>query len=75
VLKSNVLINDIRSIYPKDNVCGVFDWISSGDSLLVWADKEKALNFISVQSTNLAGNGNEIQGSAYNIVKIFASGK
>jgi len=50
--RGNALINDIRSIYPKDNVCGVFDWIGSNDNLLVWADKEKALNFISVQSTN-----------------------
>jgi len=69
--RNNPRINDIRSIYPKDNVRGVFDWIGSKDNLLVWADKEKALNFISVQSTNLAGNGNEIQGSIYNIVKNF----
>ncbi|MDR2594675.1 MAG: hypothetical protein LBC87_07900 [Fibromonadaceae bacterium] len=73
--RNNTLINDIRSIYPKDNVYGVFDWINSKDNLLIWADKEKALNFISVQSTNLAGNGNEIQGSTYNIVKNFMNVK
>jgi len=69
--RNNALINDIRSIYPKGNVYGVFGWINSKDNLLIWADKEKALNFISVQSTNLAGNGNEIQGFTYNIVKNF----
>jgi hypothetical protein len=67
--RDNVLINDIRSIYPKDNVSGVLDWINSEDNLLVWADKEKALDFVSVQSTNLAGNGSKIQGSIYNIIK------
>jgi hypothetical protein len=49
----------------------VFDWINSKDNLLIWADKEKALNFISTQSTNLIAGGNEIQGSTYNIVKNF----
>jgi len=73
--RNNTLINDIRSIYPKDNVYGVFDWINSKDNLLIWADKEKALNFISVQSTNLAGNGNEIRGSTYNIIKNSIIGK
>jgi hypothetical protein len=71
--RGNAQINDIRSIYPKDNVSGVFDWINSKDNLLIWTDKEKALNFISVQSTNLAGNGNEIQDSAYNIINNFAN--
>jgi len=73
--RNNTLINDIRSIYPKDNVRGVFDWIGSKDNLLLWADKEKAMNFISVQSTNLAGNGNEIQGSTYNIIKKFVNAR
>ncbi|GBU24510.1 hypothetical protein R83H12_01141 [Fibrobacteria bacterium R8-3-H12] len=67
--RNNELINDIRSIYPKDNVCGVLDWINSKDNLLVWADKKKALNFISTQSTNLIASGNEIQGSTHNIEK------
>jgi len=69
--RNSLLINDIRSIYPKDNIRGVFDWIGSKDNLLIWADKEKALKYISVQSTNLAGNGNETQGSIHNIVKNF----
>ena len=54
----NVEINDVKSVYPKDNVSGVLDWINSNDNLLKYANKEKALNYISVQSTNLIGNGN-----------------
>ena len=66
--RGNQKINDIRSVYPKDNVSGIIDWINSKDNLLCWIDKKKAEHFISVQSTNLIGNGNKIQGSIYNIV-------
>ncbi|MEG1686220.1 MAG: hypothetical protein RR319_09830, partial [Bacteroides sp.] len=69
----NIGINDIRSIYPKDNVHGVLDWINSKDNLLLYADKKKALEYISVQSTNLAGNGNNNQelNLATNIIENF----
>ena len=73
--RGNPQINDIRSIYPKDNISGIIDWINSKDNLLCWADKEKALRFVSVQSTNLIGNGNKTQDSTYNIVNNFANVK
>ncbi|HNN82489.1 MAG TPA: hypothetical protein PKL30_26675, partial [Leptospiraceae bacterium] len=59
----NVEINDVKSVYPKDHTQGVLDWINSEGNLLRYADKEKALNYISVQSTNLIGNGNTEKGS------------
>jgi hypothetical protein len=75
--KINVEVNDIRSIYPKDNVSGILDWINSKDKLLKWVDKEKALNFFSTQSTNLIGGRNKIQdfNSATKVVKNFINPK
>ena len=61
--RHNIQINDIKSIYPKDHVTGVLDWITSQDNLLRYVDKEKTSNYISVQSTNLIGNGNTVRGN------------
>lgn len=55
--KINVEVNDIRSIYPKDRIEGVLDWVNSKNNLLKWVDKTKALDFFSTQSTNLIGGG------------------
>jgi len=73
--KEHISVNSVKSLYPKDNVADLMNWFKSGSKLIAWADKEKALNFISTQSTNLIAGGNEIQGSTYNIVKNFANGK
>jgi len=71
--KEPVSINSVKSLYPKDNVADLINWFRSGDKLIAWIDKEKALNFISTQSTNLIAGGNEIQDSTYNIVKNFSN--
>jgi len=73
--KEHISVNSVKSLYPKDNVADLMNWFRSGDKLIAWADKEKALNFISTQSTNLIAGGNEIQGSTYNIVKNFQNVK
>ncbi|MCL2682458.1 MAG: hypothetical protein FWE63_03085 [Bacteroidales bacterium] len=39
--RGRIEINDIRSIYPKDNVQGIINWINSKDKLLRWVDKKK----------------------------------
>ncbi len=46
----DVDVNSVRSLYPKDNVAGIIDWINNG--LLRYADKERLTDFIA-QSTNL----------------------
>jgi len=66
-------VNSIKSLYPKDNLVDLMNWFKSGDKLIAWVDKEKALNFISTQLTNLIASGNEIQDSIYNIVKNFSN--
>lgn len=58
-----VEINDIKSIYPKNHIEGVLDWINGNDGLLKYVNKQKALDYISVQLTNLTGNGNDAKGS------------
>ncbi|HZK03876.1 MAG TPA: hypothetical protein VFC94_05655 [Bacteroidaceae bacterium] len=57
-----VEVNSVRSLYPKDHAQGILDWINSKDNLLVYADKEKALNFIQSQSTNLIAARAETKG-------------
>ena len=71
--KEHISVNSVKSLYPKDNVADLMNWFRSGDKLIAWVDKEKALNFISTQSTNLIAGGNEIQSSTYNIVKNLAN--
>ncbi len=56
--RNSIEINDIKSIYPKNHFEGVLDWINSADNLMKYADTKKLLDYISVQSTNLIGNGN-----------------
>ena len=46
IRKINLKVNSIRSIYPKENISGIIDWINSKDNLLCWIDKKKALHFI-----------------------------
>lgn len=60
VRKLDIEVNDIRSIYPKDRVGGIVDWINNG--LLRWVDKEKAAKFISTQWPNYIGGGANLSG-------------
>lgn len=53
-------INDIRSVYPKDKIGGIFDWINEG--LLKWRDKEKSLKFISSQWPHYIGGRHKLEG-------------
>ncbi len=70
IRKYNIEINSVKTIFPKDNKQGIVDWINSKDKLLQWADKKKALNFISTHSTHLNASGNKMQGfSSANLQK------
>ena len=60
--KKNTPVNSIASLYPKDDILSLIIWINSGDRLIRWINKEKALKFVSAQSTNLIAGGNSIQG-------------
>lgn len=68
-------ISNIVSLYPKDHFQGIIDWVSGG--LMRWVDKEKALNFISVQWPNYIGNGDKTKGfnSATKIIENFENPK
>lgn len=48
-----IQINDIRSVYPKDNIRDIVNWINRGD-LLKWADKTKLGNWLAQQRSNSA---------------------
>lgn len=51
--KGEVLINDIRSIYPKDTITDVLNWIEKGN-LLLWVDKQKSLDLLVRWRSNYA---------------------
>ncbi|MDE6499177.1 MAG: hypothetical protein K2K83_00535, partial [Rikenella sp.] len=61
VRKLDIEINSIRSLYPKDRIGGIINWINNG--LLRWVDKEKAAEFLLVQGPNYLGNGKNTGGS------------
>lgn len=63
-----IMINDIRSIYPKDYVKDILKWIYF-HNLLVWVDKEKALNWLSKLHCT-AEVANLVKGCA-NIIQNF----
>lgn len=46
-------INSIRSVYPKDNIRDIVNWINRGD-LLKWSDKTKLGNWLTQQRSNSA---------------------
>ena len=72
----SMLVNDIKSIYPKDHRQGVVDWINSG-KLLRYADKEKALDWLNSQHSYRTGTETPIKGfvSATKLVKDFENPK
>ena len=51
--KGIALINDVRSVYPKDNIKDIFRWIVE-DGLMEYHEKEKILNWIGKQQSNSA---------------------
>ena len=68
--KVSIQINDIRSIYPKDNVRDIVGWINRGD-LLRYADKKKIEDWITQQRSNSAEVEIQNLDVAANIVKEF----
>lgn len=52
-LKNHEEINDIRSIYPKDNVTDVLRWIAQ-HKLMLYCNKQKALNWLDKQQSDSA---------------------
>ena len=68
--KASIQINSIRSIYPKDNVRDIVNWISRGD-LLRYADKKKIEDWITQQRSNSADVEIQNLDVAANIVKEF----
>ena len=68
--KASIQINDIRSIYPKDNVRDIVGWINRGD-LLRYADKKKIEDWITQQRSNSAEVEIQNLDVAANIVKEF----
>lgn len=50
----NIEVNDIRSVYPKDRIHGVIDWIIGEKDLLRYAHKTKAYDWLSKQRSNFA---------------------
>ena len=65
-------VNSVVSVYPKDDIKGLINWINSGNKLICWVDKEKALDFVSTQSTSLIAGENSTQGLN---LKLFESAK
>lgn len=46
-----VLVNDIRSIYPKDNIKPILEWITV-NNLMEYCDKQKILNWLGKHQYN-----------------------
>jgi hypothetical protein len=55
---AKIILTELRSIYPKDNTTDLINMLKSS-KFTAWINKEKALRLVSVQSTNLIGNGNK----------------
>ena len=72
--KASIQINDIRSIYPKDNVLDIMNWINRGD-LLRYADKKKIEDWITQQRSNSAEVEIQNLDVAANIVENFENPK
>lgn len=50
-LKGKNDINDVRSVYPRDNILDVLRWIVE-DNLMEYCNKEKILNWLGKQQSN-----------------------
>lgn len=69
---NNIKVNDIKSIYPKTDINGLFSWITN--RFMVWADKTKILSFISAQSTSLIGGGKRTKDYVTKLIQNFENG-
>jgi hypothetical protein len=64
-LKGDIDVNDVRSVYPKDNVKDVLRWVAE-DGLMEYCHKEKILDWfgkqqsISAEVTKLIGDCTKI---------------
>jgi antirestriction protein ArdC len=67
--KGDVRINDVRSIYPKDTISDVLNWIEK-DGLLLWVNKKKALDLLVRWRSNYAKATQQIKGCT-NIIQNF----
>lgn len=60
--EKDAIVISIRSIYPKESLNAIKDWVMNG--LLIWRDKEKSLKFSSKLQSNSAEvgeNNNDFQ--------------
>ncbi|MBN1156719.1 hypothetical protein JXA85_03825, partial [Candidatus Woesearchaeota archaeon] len=71
--RKSIIINDIRSVYPKDNITDIKKWIVDY-KLLDWVDKEKALNWLGRQRTLYAEAAIPIK-DITNIINSFENPK
>lgn len=71
--REDVRINDVRSIYPKDTITDVLNWIEN-DGLLLWVDKKKALDLLVRWRSNYAKATQQIKGCT-NIIQNFENPK
>lgn len=67
-------VNSVRSIYPKDNVQAILDWINK-DCLRVAVDKEKALNYLHLAAPIAAASDNQELSLAAKVIKDFENPK
>lgn len=63
------VVTSVRSIYPKENIGAIKEWIDS--DLLVWRDKEKALKFSSKLQSNSAEVGENSRANLFQKLKQF----
>ena len=63
------VVTSVRSIYPKENIEVIKEWIDS--NLLVWRDKEKALKFSSKLQSNSADVGENSRANLFQKLKQF----
>ncbi len=71
--KGEVKINDVRSIYPKDTITDVLNWIEK-DGLLQWVEKKKSLNLLVRWRSNYAKATQQIK-RCTNIIQNFENSK
>ncbi|MFI3268161.1 MAG: hypothetical protein R3Y51_05535 [Rikenellaceae bacterium] len=76
-LDSKISVNSIRSLYPKDHIQSVINWINSKDNLLLYANKEKALDWLVQQPSYSADVNSPIKGldSATKVIENFENPK
>lgn len=65
-------VNSIQSLYPKDRIGGVIEWVNSG--LLRYANKNKLVDFLT-QSTNLIAGKETDLNDATKLIQNFENPK